>query len=118
MRRDRVHAYRNLLGAVDNRDPSVRLSAKAWMSFSPERRKSKKSTPMYLQVSQILKRTKYSRRPFSVVTPPMMCRSSAKGLTACSALLLFHGTPSYLRKVNNLSRFFSKRSLTFAALSL
>src|ERR1700694_4420299 len=31
--------HRNLLGAVNNRDPSVRLSAKAWMSVSPERRK-------------------------------------------------------------------------------
>jgi hypothetical protein len=38
--------------------------------------------------------------------------------TACSAVLLFHGTPSYLRNVNNLSSFFSKRSLTFAAVSL
>ncbi len=37
----------------------VRLSAKEWMSFSPERRNSKKSAPMYLQVSQMLKRTKY-----------------------------------------------------------
>lgn len=64
------------------------------MSFSPERKTSKKSAPIYLQVSLMLKRTKYSRRPFSVVTPPMMCRSLAKGLTACSALLLFHGIPS------------------------
>src|SRR6266852_7999540 len=34
------------------------------------------------------------------------------------ALLLFHGTPSKIRKVKSLSRFFSNRSLTFIAISL
>jgi hypothetical protein len=42
----------------------------------------------------------------SVVTPPIVCRSAAKGLTACSALL-FHGTPSKLRNLNILFRIFA-----------
>jgi hypothetical protein len=42
-------------------------------------------------------RTRYSRNPFSVVTPLMTCLSVAKALIACSALLLFHGTPPYLK---------------------
>ena len=36
----------------------ARLLAKASMSFSPERRKSRKSSPLYLHVWQILKRIK------------------------------------------------------------
>jgi hypothetical protein len=46
---------------------------------------------MYLQVWQMLRRTKYSRIPFSVVTPVMTLRRSANDLMACSALLLFQG---------------------------
>jgi uncharacterized protein YecT (DUF1311 family) len=42
--------------------------------------------------------------------PSITSRSLANALMACSALLLFHGTPSNLRNVNSLSRFFSKRS--------
>jgi len=44
--------------------------------------------------------------PFSEVIPSMIRRSAAKCLTACSALLLFHGTPSKIRKVKSLSQFF------------
>ena len=39
---------------------------------------------------------------------PITFRRDANSLTAFSALLLFHGTPSWSRKVNSLSRFFSK----------
>ena len=40
---------------------------------------------------------------------PTHRRSFAKWCTACSALLLFHGTPSYFKKVNNLPPYFSNR---------
>ena len=96
----------------------LRLDANASMSFSPERRKSRKSSPLYLHVSQMLSRIKYSRIPFSVLHPPMTFLSVAKALTACSALLLFQGTPSKLKNVNNFSRFFWNRSLNFTAPSL
>ena len=95
-----------------------RLDANALMFFSPERRKSRKSNLLYLHVSQMLSRIKYSRMPFSVLLPPMTFRSVAKALTACSALLLFHGTPSKRKNVNNFSRFFWNRSLNFTAASL
>lgn len=39
--------------------------------------------------------------PFSVDEPSMTSRSLANALIACSALLLFHGTPSNRRKVNS-----------------
>src|SRR5262245_4264146 len=88
------------------------------MSFSSERRKSRKSTPEYLQVWQTLRSTKYSRIPFSVVTPVKTLRKSANDFIACSALLLFQGTPSWSRNVNNESRFFSNRALHLHARSL
>ena len=46
-----------------------RLDAKTSMFFSPERRKSRKSSPLYLHVSQMLSKIKYSRMPFSVLAP-------------------------------------------------
>src|SRR5258708_7554666 len=54
----------------------------------PERRKSKKLIPLYLQVSQMLKRIAYSRIPLGELEPLMTLRSKAKDLIACSALLL------------------------------
>src|SRR5215208_323502 len=72
----------------------------------PERRNSKKLTPLYLQVSQMLKRIAYSRMPFGELEPRTTLRSKAKDLMACSALLLFHGIPSKSRNVKSLSRFF------------
>ena len=72
------------------------FNAKASMFFSPERRKSRKSSPLYLHVSQMLSRIKYSRMPFAVLLPPMTFRSVAKAFTACSALLLFQGTSGIL----------------------
>jgi hypothetical protein len=71
-----------------------RLAAKASIFISPDLMKSRKSSPRYLQVSQILRRIRYSRSPFSLVIPLIIFRSMAKGFTACSALLLFHGIPS------------------------
>ncbi len=94
------------------------LSAKAWISFSPDRRKSKNSTSLYLHVSDILNITRYSRIPFSEVIPLITRRRVANALIACSALLLFQGTPSCTRKVNNFSLFFSKRLLNAPACSL
>ena len=94
------------------------LSAKASISFSPDRKNSKKLSPLHLQVSQTLRSTKYSRIPFSVTTPSKSLRSNAKALMACSALLLFHGTPSKLKKVKRPSRFFSNRVLHFSAVSV
>jgi hypothetical protein len=37
---------------------------------------------------------RYSSMPLTVLVPPMVRRSLSKALIACSALLLFHGTPS------------------------
>jgi hypothetical protein len=60
-------------------------------SVSPEHKKSTKLIPLRLQVSQRLKRTRYSRNPFSVVTPLMMSRHSRRSwavrlLAVCSGL--------------------------------
>src|SRR6266849_3430074 len=92
-----------------------RLIAKSSMSFEPDRRKSRKSTFLHLQVSQTLSKTRVSRRLFSVVSPSITRRSNANAFTACSALLLFHGTSSKSRKVNILLRFFCKRSTSLPA---
>jgi len=46
------------VGATQGLSFLRRLSAKARRSFSPERRKSRKPKPMYLQVWRRLKRTK------------------------------------------------------------
>src|SRR5262245_54921490 len=88
------------------------------MSFEPERRKSRKSTLLYLQLSQMLRRMRESRRPFSVLVPPITRRSDANAFTACSALLLFQGMPSNSRNVNSLLRFFCNRSTIFLETSL
>jgi len=77
-----------------------------------------KSTPRYLQLSATLRSVRYSSMPFFVEDPAMMSRSLANDLIACSALLLFQGTPSYWRKVNNRSRFLSKRCLVISGLAL
>src|SRR6267378_2674963 len=94
------------------------LAAKVPTSVSPERRKSKKSKPEYLHVWQTLKRIRYSSIPFGVERPSMVRRSLANALIACSALLLFQGTPSWLKKVNRFSRSLSKRALHFSAAAL
>src|SRR5213079_3235887 len=94
------------------------FAAKVPTSVSPERRKSKKSNPEYLHVWQTLKRIRYSSIPFGVERPSMARRSLANALISCSALLLFQGTPSWLRKVNNLARSFSNRSFNFDAAAL
>lgn len=74
------------------------LAAKVPMFVAPERRKSKKSKPEYLHVWQTLRRMRYSSIPFGVERPSIVRRSLANALIACSALLLFQGTPSWLRK--------------------
>jgi hypothetical protein len=50
---------------------------------------------LYLQVSLMLNRTRYSLTPFGVPFAPIALRRRANALMACSALLLFHGTPSW-----------------------
>jgi hypothetical protein len=89
------------------------LIANSSMFVEPDRRKSKNSTLLYLHVSQMLSRMRKSRRPFSVALPAITRRSDANAFTACSALLLFHGTSSKSKEVNILLRFFSKRSMSF-----
>jgi hypothetical protein len=84
-----------------------RVIAKSSMSFEPDRRKSRKSTFLHLQVSQTLSKTRVSRRLFSVVSPSITRRSNAIAFTACSALLLFHGTSSKSRKVTSYYDFFA-----------
>ncbi len=48
--------------------------------------------------------------PASVNSVPITFRREANSLTAFSALLLFHGTPSWSKKVNSLSRYFTESS--------
>src|ERR1700722_10560092 len=45
-------------------------------------------------------------------------RIRVNAFTACSALLLFHGTPSCSRNVNNFPRFFSSRFFSAEAASV
>src|ERR1051326_290259 len=63
-------------------------------SDSSDKRKSRNRRPLFLHVSQMLSRMRYSRSPFTVLVPPIIFRNRANALIACSALLLFHGTPS------------------------
>ena len=77
---------------------------------SPPSENARKSSPRYSHVWQTLRRVRYSSTPFAVEVPAITSRSLANALTACSALLLFHGTPSWPRKVNSLSRYFWKRA--------
>jgi DUF2958 family protein len=71
-----------------------RAFRKALISFSREYKNSKKSTFLYLHVSETLRRIRYSSIPEGVAVPSITSRSVANALIACSALLLFHGTPS------------------------
>ena len=71
-----------------------RVFANARISISPESRKSRKSNPWYLQVWQMLNRTRYSSTPLAVERPSITRRSRAKALIACSVLLLFQKIPS------------------------
>ena len=69
-RRTDAIALGNPQGQFRDRKPRFRrLIAKSSMSFEPDRRKSRKSTFLYLHVSQTLSKTRESRRPFSVVCP-------------------------------------------------
>ena len=89
-RRTDAIALGNPQGQFRDRKPRFRrLIAKSSMSFEPDRRKSRKSTFLHLQVSQTLSKTRVSRRLFSVVSPSITRRSNANAFTACSALLLF-----------------------------
>src|SRR4051812_38228816 len=94
----------------DRKRRLCRFIAKSSMSFESDSRKSRKSMFLHLQVSQTLSNTRVSPRPFSVVWPSITRRSIANAFTACSALLLFHGTSSKSRKVNILSRYLCKRT--------
>src|SRR4051794_38489403 len=58
-----------------------------------DRRKSRKFIPRYFSVCWILRRIAYSCMPFAVLVA-IVLRILVKARTACSALLLFHGTPS------------------------
>jgi hypothetical protein len=83
--------------------------------FRPTLKKLRKLIPLNLHVSLMLNSTRYCRTPLGVPLAPITLRSRAKALIACSALLLFHGTPSWSRNVNSLSWFFSNRFLYPAA---
>ena len=58
------------------------------MSVSPERRKSRKSTPRYLQLSATLRSVRYSSMPFFVEEPAMMSRSLAKRLDCVFSIVV------------------------------
>ena len=81
----------------------VLLAANVSMLVSSESRNSRKLTPFRLQVSQMLKRTRYSRNPFSVADPLMISRNSPNARIAFSALLLFHGDVIILQEQEQLA---------------
>src|SRR5215469_4841408 len=74
------------------RDPAYR--EKASRSVQPDKKKPRESMFLRFKVSLILKRSRYCLRPVTVDDPPIMRLSNANRLIACSALLLFQGTPS------------------------
>src|SRR5260370_2566519 len=88
---DRSTGYRTCFPLLP---PIYLWLAKASMSFSPERRKFRKSTPDDLHVWQTLRRIRSASIPFCDVIPSIRRRSLAKAFIACSALLLFQGMPS------------------------
>src|SRR4029077_7478896 len=51
------------------------MGANALTSFSPERRKSRKSKPVYSHVWQMLRSVRYSSMPFSVEKPELSIKS-------------------------------------------
>jgi hypothetical protein len=59
----------------------------------------------------VLSRVAYSLCPLGVLID-IIFRIRVNAFTACSALLLFQGTPSYSRNVNNFPRFLSSRFLS------
>src|SRR5215510_13054134 len=79
------------VGKPDSFDTRAPFLMNTSMSFSPDRKKSKKRIPLYLHVSHMLRRIRYSWIPFSELDPPITLRSLANALIACSALLLFQG---------------------------
>src|SRR4029077_1624065 len=87
----------------------LRLARKPSKLVSPDRTNSRNRIPLRLHDSQMVNRIKYSRIPPSVHVPPITSRRRTNFLTACSALLLFHGMPSWSRNVKSVFRFFSKR---------
>src|SRR5437667_8433826 len=88
-RRTDAIAHGNPQGQFRDRKPRFRrLIAKSSMSFEPDRRKSRKSTFLHLQVSQTLSKTRVSRRLFSVGSPSITRRSNANAFTACSAFIV------------------------------
>jgi hypothetical protein len=88
------------------------------MSVSPLRINSKKSRSLYLHVWQILNKIILFLTVLSVKLPRVISRNLENALIGCSALLLCHGIPSWLKNVNSLSRFLTNRCLHFFASSL
>ena len=87
------------------------------MSFEPERRKSRKSTSLYLHVSQRLSKTKKSRRPFSVAAL-ITRRSDREGLHGVFCIVV---VPWYAVKIQEREHpvsIFCKRSISLPAASL
>ena len=96
------------------------FAANTPMSVSPERKKIQEiQTRVFACLTDTYsKRIRYSSMPRGVERPSIALRSLAKALIACSALLLFQGIPSWLRKVNSLSRSLSNRAFNFKAAAL
>ncbi len=78
-------------------------------SVLPVSRNRRKLTRLYLHVSKALNITSASFSECSVNNPSDVRLYFAKLLAACSALLLFHGTPSKSKNVNSLSPYFLNR---------
>src|SRR6476619_662131 len=83
-----------------------RLGVKFSIVRSSDSRNLSTLTLLNSHVSKTLASTKYSLNVFSLYRPSLSRRYFAIRLIACSALLLFHGTPSWSRKVNILERYF------------
>ena len=80
------------------------------MSVSPDSRNCQKlSAAIAERLVEAQQQQVVPDPAFAEGRAPMTFRRDANRLTAFSALLLFHGTPSWSRKVNSLSRYFRKR---------
>src|SRR5271165_4623040 len=97
-------AYQPQIGASLMRPCRARVRLSTVRSF--ERRNLSTFTLLNSHVSKTLERIRYSFTVFSLNRPSLSRRYFANRLIACSALLLFHGTPLWSRKVNILELYF------------
>src|SRR5271165_7035524 len=97
-------AYQPQIGASLMRPCRARVRLSNVRSFA--RRNFSTLTLLNSHVSKTLARIRYSFTVFSLYRPSLSRRYFTNRLIACSALLLFHVTPLWSRKVNILEPYF------------